>query len=282
MTTLPSDFFDSIDRIVAKKQTIIKAPFGWPGGKSRVLDWLLPLIPERNTYVDVFGGSGIVLFNRKRAKNEVYNDINSGIVSLYRCLRDDRKQAKLCEWLRNTVHAYEEWVYCRETWKDVNDDVERAGRWIYMMRYSFAKMGGAYGFNITGTNPHSASLSLMIPRLNEIKRRLEGVNIENADWRIILQKYDHPDTVFYLDPPYPETNQRSCYGSNITSWEDHREMMRIIENMQGTVVLSGYANPIYDSETFWTDRFETEAQVSIGGKSERQHKATEVVWRILR
>lgn len=275
------DYFAMTDT-KPKKQTVIKAPFGWPGGKSRVLPWLLPLIPERNTYVDVFGGSGIVLFNRKRARNEVYNDINSGIVSLYRCLRNDAKHIRLCKWLSDTVHAYEEWVYCKETWKNVEDDVERAGRWIYMMRYSFGKMGGAYGFNITGGNPHSASLSQMVPRLNEIKARLAGVNIENADWRIILQKYDHKDTVFYLDPPYPETNMASCYGKNVVKWEEHREMMRIIEDMEASVVLSGYANPVYDSETFWTDRFETEAQVSIGGKAERQHTATEVVWRILR
>ena len=89
------DFFGKLDRASAKKQTILKAPFGWAGGKTRILDFLIPLIPNTNTFVDVFGGSGVVLFNKQRVQNEVYNDANSGVVFYYRCLRDPIKHADL-------------------------------------------------------------------------------------------------------------------------------------------------------------------------------------------
>jgi hypothetical protein len=72
---------------------------------------------------------------------------------------------------------------------------------------------------------------------------------------------------------------RACYGKNIMEWEEHREMMRVIEHLKGNVVLSGYANPVYDAETFWLDRYETKAFVSTGGKHAERRKATEVVWR---
>jgi DNA adenine methylase len=240
---------------------------------------VIDLLPETNTFVDVFGGSGVVLFNKKRVPNEVYNDINSGVVSLYRVLRDDAKHKRLVAWLEETVHAYEEWVHCKETWRNVEDDVERAGRWLYMINYSFAGQGRAYGFVVNGKNSHSVHLSSIFPALASVKARLRGVNVENADWRIILEKYDSYETTFYLDPPYPESDMRACYGKNIMEWEEHREMMRVIEHLKGNVVLSGYANPVYDAETFWLDRHETQAFVSTGGKHADRRKATEVVWR---
>jgi len=198
-----------LDGAAGKKQPIIKAPFGWIGGKSRTVEWIVSHIPQSESFVDVFGGSGIVMLNKPATGNDVFNDINSGIVSVYRCLRDPVKRDKLITWIELTIHSYEDWVTCKETWTDVNDDVERAGRWLYMTHYSFAKQGRAYGF-ARAKNKFSGSLTAKISTFGPVHDRFKKVNIENRDWRLMLERYDAKGTVFYLDPPYPDSDMAAC------------------------------------------------------------------------
>src|SRR5690606_25089106 len=88
-----------------------RAPFGWVGGKSRSITNLLPLLPQRDKWVDVFGGSGVVTLNRQPAKIlDVYNDRYSGVVAFYRFLHDKDKLEQLCDRLRFTLHARAEFV----------------------------------------------------------------------------------------------------------------------------------------------------------------------------
>ena len=60
--------------------------FPWPGGKTRLLPHLLPLITAtpHTCYVEAFAGGAAVLFAREPAKVEVLNDVNGELVRLYR------------------------------------------------------------------------------------------------------------------------------------------------------------------------------------------------------
>ena len=270
------NFFDMLDEAAGKKQPVIKAPFGWPGGKSKTVKWLVDLIPRSEAFVDVFGGSGVVMLNMPAGKNDVFNDINSGVCSLYRCLRNPIKLQGLIAWIENTVHSYEEWVFCKESWQDVNDDIERAGRWLYMVQYSFAGQGRAYGF-ARGGNAFSGKLLAKISAFGPVHNRFKHVNVENAPWQKILDRYDAKGTVFYLDPPYPDSDMSACYGKNVMGWDAQREMLERIQTLKGQVVLSGYANKLYDSYE-WSERHTKETNVSTP-KTEHGHvKAEEVVW----
>ena len=63
----------------------------WVGGKTALRPVLYQLFPARlKRYVEVFGGSGALLFGREPQKGvaEVYNDYNSDLVDLFTCVRD--------------------------------------------------------------------------------------------------------------------------------------------------------------------------------------------------
>ena len=53
----------------------MRAPFGWLGGKSKLSKDIVALLPPHETYVEIFGGAGWVLFAKERSKVEVYNDL---------------------------------------------------------------------------------------------------------------------------------------------------------------------------------------------------------------
>jgi hypothetical protein len=78
-----------------------------------------------------------------------------------------------------------------------------------------------------------------------LHQRLRDVQIERDDWREILDRYDGPRTLFYMDPPY-EQSTRVCgrYPHEMTR-HDHDEPVERILGLKGMVVLSGYQHPAY-------------------------------------
>jgi len=69
----------------------LRPPLRWFGGKQRLAGKLLPLIPPHTTYVEVFAGGAALFFAKEVSPLEVINDLDSGIVNLYRVLRDKEK-----------------------------------------------------------------------------------------------------------------------------------------------------------------------------------------------
>ena len=90
-----------------------------------------------------------------------------------------------------------------------------------------------------------------------IHARLRGVTIENRDAFDICPTHDAQDTLFYFDPPYlratlggaPEGGNayyRRNYNCDLTE-VSHAELVTFLRTLQGMVVLSGYAHPLYDN-----------------------------------
>ena len=104
-------------------------PFPWFGGKGRYhLDFILPLLPnDCTTFVDVFGGSGAVLLNRKPVPVEVLNDVNHDLVTFFRVLRTDPEP--LLKDISLTPYSREEHRIACQQDDDVSDR-ERARRFF--------------------------------------------------------------------------------------------------------------------------------------------------------
>lgn len=236
------------DDSVETREDITRAPFGYPGSKARSIDKILPHLPYLRGYCEPFGGTGAVLLARRICKFEVFNDINSGIVCFYRCIRDRKLKDQLVERLDQTVHSREEFIWCRETWDyDHDDPVETAARWYYMTHNSFGKQGRNFG-RAKKSGMFGRSLHNNLKLFHPVHNRMYNVQVENLDWRVCLKDYDAPDMVFYLDPPYVDFCENMYVGR--MSPADHEEMCRRIFELQGFVALSGYEDPatksIYD------------------------------------
>ena len=178
----------------------MKAPFGKVGGKYVGHKFLIDLMPRRSRYIEVFGGSGIILLNKSRVKFEVFNDLEQGLVDFYKCIQDSEKIDRLIEKLELTQHSREFWETCRFAKSD--DIVDRAFNWYYTIRMSFGQQGRGFGRATGNTNPDSIKLYNSLPGFREIHERLRGVLIECRSYRAIIPEFDRADTLFYLDPPY--------------------------------------------------------------------------------
>ena len=129
---------------------------------------------------------------------EVYNDFNSLLVNLYRCVRD--KPQELMESLRYVLNAREDFDAVRAALARDSpaSDVQKAAWFYQLIRYSYAS-----GLTSFGSQPHDMRSNF--PLIEQAHRRLAKVVIENKDFEKLIRQYDRPASLFYLDPPYHAT-----------------------------------------------------------------------------
>jgi DNA adenine methylase len=279
--------FNSLNDACEVRNTYQRAPFGYPGGKSRSLKEILPHLPYRKKWIDVFGGSGVVTLNRASSPLEIYNDRWSGVVAFYRVLRDPALIERLIARLHLTVHSREEFLWSRETWQNCQDDVERAARWFYVIDASVINKGDAFArATKVGYKPnlHEALKSFW-----PIHERFKNVIVENLDWSQCFRDFDSRDAVFYCDPPYMFTDHGSYHVS--FNEQDHKNLLSTIHGSQGFVALSGFPSELYDSYT-WDRRIEWECYTTtrvqaflpennlegMEDELKNQHVTKEVLW----
>jgi len=228
----------------------LRSPIIYFGGKGVMTAKLLKLIPEHNIYVEPFGGGASLLFAKLPSKVEVYNDIDSDVVNFFRVLRDEKKFEKFYKLVQLTPYSREEFNYCRRTWEECTDEIERAYRWFIVARMRFSgSFEGDWSFTLKLSRRNMAQsvsrwLSI-IEMLSEIHFRIMRVQIENSDFRKIFETYDTKDTFFYCDPPYIiETRKSGGYKFEMTV-DDYKNLINILLKLKGKVMLSGYKHEIY-------------------------------------
>ena len=234
-----------------------KIAFGWYGGKFSHLDFLLPNLPnDARHFCDVFGGSAAVLINREPAPVETYNDLDSELVNFFATLRHPDMGEQLLREIELTPFSREElalactlepglepverarrfYVRARQTRTGLAQ-TSSAGRWAHCILTSRSGMAGAVSRWLGS-----------IDGLSPIVDRLLRVQIDNAPALEVIQRYDTPDTLFYLDPPYVHDarGDKHAYYGEMSDF-DHTELAWLLHRIKGRAAISGYRSDLYDS-----------------------------------
>lgn len=219
----------------------------YPGGKAKISSWVFSFFPRHKIYVEPFGGAAGVLLNKAPSPLEVYNDLNSDLVNFFRVLRDKEKAAELIRRLKLTPYAREE--YYSTYPMPEGDDIERARALVCR-----AYMGIGIRMAVSDSRPGFAADSKKleknaqvfmnhVKKMGEIAERFRSVIIEHKDALDLVPRYDSPDTLWYLDPPY------NCgYSFRYRADVDQEAMLDALKKVSGYVVLSGYENALYADE----------------------------------
>lgn len=210
------------------------------GGKSFLANWIISSFPDdyqKMTYCEVFGGGGWVLFRKDPSFVEIYNDLNKDLVNLFRTIRDNYPEfSHKAQW---TLHSREMYQEAKEKLQSSEDlsDVERAMHYSTHQIQSFAGTGNSWGYAIRAHAATSGQWLPFLKRLELINARLKRVQIECLDFAKVIAKYDTPDTLFYLDPPYVTAEK---YYDVPFTMEDHKRLSEILKGIKGKFVLSYY------------------------------------------
>ena len=255
---------------------MMKAPFqsmppviSYYGGKQKLANKIIPLIPRHTVYVEPFAGGAAILFKKpwpdvvnKSLYRECINDKDGHLVNFYKMLRDHGPE--LVEKIQLTLYSREEYHDSLREGLNCDDPIERARRYYANIQMSFSnKLNAGWGTNIFSYNP-AATWASKISSLPKYLERMASVSIESDDAVGVIQRWDSPQTFFYCDPPYPGANQGHYGGYTM---ENFSTLVDALDNCTGSFLLSCYDVPSVTIPDNW-EKFEFEAHCSSSGSGQ--------------
>lgn len=202
---------------------LAKSPLRYPGGKSRALKQILPLIPVNiSEFREPFVGGGSVFFALRslfqdRIRTYWINDLNYDLYCFWKQVRDNAPD--LVETLAETHGTatdgrtlFEELTKTKDALNQNREllcEFQRAVRFFVLNRITFSGLVDSGGYSQSAYEKRFTESS--IARVKNISPYLSGAKITNTDYsRVLCQEGD--DVFIFLDPPYWKATASKLYG----------------------------------------------------------------------
>ncbi|MBW7997483.1 MAG: DNA adenine methylase [Candidatus Glassbacteria bacterium] len=227
--------------------TLTRPALRYRGGKWMIAPWIIAHLPPHECYVETHCGGASVLLRKPPADFEVLNDLDSQVVNFWRVLRERRDEflqaIELTPWSRSEqLQAYQPsadplesarrfYIRC---WQGRGNSAERSG-WRFQRSWSGWRVNKPRQFK-------------EVDNLEWVVNRLAHVQLENRDALKIVEVWDAPGVLFYLDPPYVHSTRgrnRRLYREEMDDTA-HVALADALRGIKGMAVVSGYDSPLYD------------------------------------
>lgn len=273
---------EEIDRIIANipSPDLERADSSGPrlsllpymGGKQMMVPRLIPLIPPHTAYVEVFGGGAALLLNKPPSPLEVYNDADGELVNLFEIVRNRPDDfVKHAAFMLYSRELYEKWHTELKENKVLEDPVERAFRFWYLVRSSFAAHPyKGWAFCETADRNRAKSMWNALIDLKPIHERLKHVEIDHLDFERLIKNRDSPETFFFLDPPYLDAEE---YRMGVFTFADHERLLKTLQGCRGKWLMTTGDHPdirrlFQDYGMILTETFQSVEKI-IGGERDK-------------
>ena len=207
------------------------------GGKRNLAKRIIERIERtpHETYAEPFVGmGGVFLRRRQRPAAEVINDYGREVATFFRILQ--RHYVPFMEMMRFQITTRAEFERLVKTDPNTLTDLERAARFLYLQRTAFGGKVSGVNFGVSPDRPGRFDITRLGPMLDALHTRLAGVVIECLPYQEFIRRYDRPEALFYLDPPYHGSERD--YGSDLFSPEDWPRLATTLKAIQGSFILS--------------------------------------------
>ena len=207
-------------------------PLPYIGGKRALAKEIIGYFPKHTTYVEPFAGGAQVFFRKGPSKVEVLNDLDHEIVNFFR----------VCQQHSEELVRYLKFMVASREWFDLLDatdaakltDIQRAARYFYLAKNCYAGLVRRRNFAWSVEQANRFNPERIPEKIEETRQRLARVQIECLPYEKVLKRFDRPDTLFYLDPPYYALQ---LYRYNFVH-EDFVKMAQLLKDLRGKFLLS--------------------------------------------
>lgn len=246
----------------------VKSPIFYMGNKYRLLKELIPLFPkECETFVDVFGGSGVVSTNYENSKKIIYNEISTYINSLYKTLRttsptiiDNRCKELIKKFDLNTkgknITSEEKEYYTKKYYEFRDWMNERNLSPIDLYCFSCFSFCNILRFNSEGRLNIPSGIDRGGYNNTQLNKIIEWQKVLNSkDVQITNQKFEDlfNNIVFptctskdfiYLDPPYSNTDAVYNTKHENDAWtiDNDLRLFKLLEELNKRNIKWGLSN----------------------------------------
>jgi DNA adenine methylase len=183
--------------------------------------------------VEPFAGGAALFFLRPvPAEVEVLNDINGDLVNLYRVVQHHLEEfVRQFKWALSSRQVFK-WL--QETRPETLTDIQRAARFYYLQQSAYGGRVDGQTYGTATTAPPGLNLLRLEEALSAAHLRLSSTYIEHLAWHEVVQKYDREHTLFYMDPPYWQTEG---YGVPF-EFEQYVLMADMLKRLKGKAIIS--------------------------------------------
>lgn len=115
-------------------------------------------------------------------------------------------------------------------------DIERAARFIYLQACAYGGKLVSRTFAVSPQKFHGYEAGKMVEALGRISDRLAGVVIKCLEYDEFIRRYDSPNTLFYIDPPY--YGCENYYGKGVFQRNDFAILAKTLVSLKGNFILS--------------------------------------------
>lgn len=245
----------------------LKTPITYYGGKQKLSNVILPLIPEHTLYCEPFCGGAAIFFGKDPSCVEVLNDTNRELVNFYRIVQQDfvslEKEIRITLHSR-LMHKHAAVIYSHP---ELFSDVKRAWAvWVLSSQTFAAKLDGPFGYDKKGNTTTKKISNKREGFTEELAIRLQNVQLECADALYVIRSRDAAGNFFYCDPPYHNSDMGHYDGYTV---DDFEALLRTLSGIQGKFLLSSYPSGVLEQYTKahgWHTRV-FEQGVSVNAKS---------------
>jgi len=231
---------------------MIKSPLRYPGGKSRAIKVIAPLIPEFDEFREPFvGGGSVFIYLKQKYKNKKFwiNDIYENLYHFWN--QAQRNPDELIEqiqyWKDNFEDGKKLHRYLIEN-IDKFDVLKKAAAFFVVNRITFSGTTESGGFSNSAFNKRFTQSS--IERVKVLSYILDNTKITNFDYEKVIEA--EGDNVFiFLDPPYYSATKSALYGKNgnLHKTFEHERFAKVLKRTNHKWLLT------YDDSEYIRDLF---------------------------
>lgn len=266
------------EQMIEKTSTVQAKPIlKWAGGKTQMLNDLLPKVPSSyGRYIEPFFGGGAMFF-ALQPENAIIADSNPELINMYREVATNVDE--VIQYLKKYENTSEMFYAVREQEWTRLPKAEAAARTIFLNRTCF---NGLYRVNKQGkfNVPYGKYANPKIcdeDGLKAASEALKKAEILCGDYLLVLDHYAQPGDFVFLDPPYLPISEYADfkrYTKEQFCEEDHVELAKIIMRLQERgchIILTNSNHPLVHElyAPFTIDVIQTKRHISCNGSTRK-------------
>lgn len=253
----------------------------WPGGKRRLIQFLLPILPQQfSSYYEPCMGSG-ALFFALQPKRAFLSDKNPELIATYNEVRDHPDA--VIDSLGALKNTEDDYYAVRDTVP--KSKAARAARLIYLSTLSF---NGIHRVNLRGRfNVPYGYKRTVTPcqpdRIRTASSLLRRATLTCEDFEPAVADAKRGDLV-YFDPPYTTAHTNNGflkYNARIFTWNDQKRLSEVAHDLRRRGCLVFISNADHSSIRALYRDFDTltiERHSVIAASSEYRRRITECLF----